>query len=114
VVAADLATKYVRAAGGVRFTEITVQVEAGSVVSVHCSGPRCPFFVKAAYTPTGGERNIAPMLHIGVLAAGTTVELWVEHENEVGRVFRGIIRRHTVTSRELCISQVDLRPRMCR
>jgi hypothetical protein len=114
VVAVPLSVGYVRTAGGVRVTRIAVRFEAGSILSLHCSGTsRCPFFTKAGYAATGGEINLAPYLHGRVLAVGTALELWVEHENNIGRVLRAVVRRHTISTQALCISQVDLRPRAC-
>lgn len=114
VVAVPLAVRYVRTrSGGVRVTRIGVAFEAGSVISLHCSGASCPFFAKAGYAGSSGSTNLAPYLRGRALEPGTTLELWVEHENNVGRVFRAVIHAHRISTAALCISQVDLFPRAC-
>lgn len=102
--------------GGARFLQIGAEHPAGSIISLHCQDPRaaatCPFFVKVVFASRAGTTELSRYLHHRLLAPGTILDVWVEHQNNIGKVLRFAVRRHVVVDK-LCLPQTALTPEPC-
>jgi hypothetical protein len=114
VVVAPISWNLLFGPGGTRFLSLRADHPADSIVSVHCAGPSCPFFVRAEYAATAGRTNLAPLLQNRQLAPGAVLEVWVEQGNKTGAVLRVTVRAHASPRvRKLCIPEVSLAPQPC-
>ena len=105
---------YTPARHGFRFQALVATHPAGSIVSLRCRGSSCPVFDKVVYEASAGKTNLAHFLRGAILKAGTTLQVWVERQNEIGKVGVFVVKRSTVSARQLCLPQAALTPERCQ